>query len=904
MAVTVLGVATYSDEGDPRDDLVPVTGAASADRIVSITWTDTGDIAPDWTTGGPADDGWTLLYENHVVERGYVAVHERYDAGPGTWSWDVSDYSTWTAHVFALSGVPDEAVLAFDWATGTANPVSAPSIPNTAYEGDDPFLIVGMELFSEGATRQFATGQPAGMTSHGLIVPTGRWITTQAWSLQLTGRPATGARTANSTSNGTTAAPEPWCAVSVVIPTAGLEPPIDPEPVEDLVDDFDDDEINAELWPHVFGVAAEEDGKLTAVAFASGVASGVESVAKYTLAGSQISVQMTPPSAEDSDWAVAAVSLWDAPGGYETFIRVWRDSVLIEGAQGIGIYAAVGGIEAINEVYDVEVPGSADWVRLREDDGTLYLDVSANGITWSVLDSWETPAGIAELTHMSVALEAYRAEASADGDPAWFDYLNVTSPYVIATGTGEAALALGLAGQGGRVATGAGVATLTAAADSAAGAITRTGGGAAVLAASATGTGPTARTGGSATALEISPVGGGARTRTGTGAATLTPGASGTGLATRTGIGAAALAPDAAGSGTAARTGAAAVALAPGAVGAGARHTAGAGAAGLAADVGGTGEETRWYTGAAALDLAATGGGERHAAGTGDAALDLAATGAGERHATGTGAVTLALTTASSGEKGIRGGSRLILGGGGGGDKAAAGASDEPLTVASAVTGAKLAAGQGAAPLTIGVDGVGNVIYIAHRALTIDVGGDGSKDAAGQGGAGLSITSAGDGVKVTTGAGGVTLRLRPSPQGASDTSGTGEATLAAAAGGHGTRHAAGTGTARLSPATAGAGDRHAPGTGRVLLSPVGGGVGTRHAPGAGHAVLTPAAGGAGTRHAAGTGDVALAVFPGSGAVRRVTGTGRARLRARVRFGRRVPGRLVARHHGEIYDARF
>lgn len=884
MAVTVLGVATYSDEGDPRDDLVPVTGAASADRIVSITWTDTGDIAPNWTTGGPADDGWTLLYENHVVERGYVAVHERYDAGPGTWSWDVSDYSTWTAHVFALSGVPDEAVLAFGWATGTANPVSAPSIPNTAYEGDDPFLIVGMELYTEGATRQFATGQPAGMTSHGLIVPTGQWITTQAWSLQLTGRPATGARTANSTSNGTTAAPKPWCAVSVVIPTAGLEPPIEPEPVEDLVDDFDDDEINAELWPRVFGVAAEEDGHLTAVALASGVASGVESVAKYTLAGSQISVQMTPPSAEDSDWAVAAVSLWDAPGGYETFIRVWRDSVLVEGAQGIGIYAAVGGIEAINGVYDVEVPGSADWVRLREDDGTLYLDVSANGITWSVLDSWETPAGIAGLTHMSVILEAYRAEASVDGDPAWFDYLNVDSPYVIATGTGEAALALGLAGQGGRVATGTGVATLTAAAGSAAGAITRTGGGAAVLAASATGTGPTARTGGSAAALEISPVGGGVRTRTGTGAATLTPGASGTGLATRTGIGAAALAPDAAG--------------------AGARHTAGSGAAALAPDAGGTGEETRWYTGAAALDIAATGGGERHAAGAGDAALDLAATGAGERHATGTGAVTLALTTASSGEKGIRGGSRLILGSGGGGDKAAAGASDKPLAVASAVTGAKLAAGQGAAPLTIGVDGVGNVIYIAHRALTIDVGGDGSKDTAGQGGAGLSITSTGDGVKVTTGAGGVTLRLRPSPQGASDTSGAGEATLAAAAGGAGTRHAVGTGAARLSPATAGAGDRHAPGTGRVLLSPVGGGVGTRHAPGAGHAVLTPAAGGAGTRHTAGTGDVALAVFPGAGAVRRVTGTGRARLRARARFGRCVPGRLVARHHGEIYDARF
>ncbi|MFJ6729995.1 hypothetical protein ACIQPQ_34360 [Streptomyces sp. NPDC091281] len=257
----------------------------------------------------------------------------------------------------------------------------------------------------------------------------------------------------------------------------------------DLIDDFDDDVIDAGLWPGSFGAVSETGGRAR-VACDSGF-SAYSSGLLYSLAGSAIYLRVYPPSAGGATTEAWAQVLVQAGGGTDLMFEI----------------DALGGVlkcMARSGYFDPDVvaipyePDAHAWLRISETAGTVTWETGPNPQAWTVRRTRATPEWAATGTELEFQLLAHRGDGTPDA--AEFDSVNVPRGTVVHGATSLVAVAT-LAAEGRVISPGSAALASVAALDAAgrttvraavlleaAGGLTAvghmTGGGAAVLAAS------------------------------------------------------------------------------------------------------------------------------------------------------------------------------------------------------------------------------------------------------------------------------------------------------------------------------------------------------------------------------------------------------------------------------------
>lgn len=180
-----------------------------------------------------------------------------------------------------------------------------------------------------------------------------------------------------------------------------------------LTDDFDDGVHDTVLWSGSYGDVDEADGRAR-VPCTTGYAA-YASATVYTLAGSSLACRVYPPAAGGAAVeALAELLVITSTGGTDG---------------GFSLNAATGQLRCISRVgyadgsevvitYDPDVHA---WLRLREADGQLLWDTSADGATWTTRRTAAAPAWTAD-TDLGVILAAHRD--SGIDDFAEFDNFN------------------------------------------------------------------------------------------------------------------------------------------------------------------------------------------------------------------------------------------------------------------------------------------------------------------------------------------------------------------------------------------------------------------------------------------------------------------------------------------------
>jgi len=181
-----------------------------------------------------------------------------------------------------------------------------------------------------------------------------------------------------------------------------------------LVDDFDDGIVDPVLWPQSYGDPQEAGGRAR-IPCTTGYAA-YRSASSYTLTWSQVSARVVPPAAGGATSAAISMLALSDVGGTDA-------GFLIDAAQhALGLYSRTGYADA-GAVFLTYDDAAHAYLRLREDDGSLYWETSADGQLWAVRRSAASPAWTAQ-ADLSLLFEAHR-DAGTD-DFAELDQLNVT----------------------------------------------------------------------------------------------------------------------------------------------------------------------------------------------------------------------------------------------------------------------------------------------------------------------------------------------------------------------------------------------------------------------------------------------------------------------------------------------
>ncbi|MCG0061736.1 hypothetical protein L0F81_00280 [Streptomyces tricolor] len=184
-----------------------------------------------------------------------------------------------------------------------------------------------------------------------------------------------------------------------------------------LLDDFDDGVRDPVRWSGSYGAVSEAGGRAR-VPVSTGF-SGYASAPQYTLAGAQVACRVYPPAVGGAaSEARAEVFVITAVGGTDA---------------GFSLNAVTGELACLlrSGYYDpapVTVVYSSTahaWMRLREVNGSLHWDVSADAGTWTTLRTAASPAWAAG-TDLAVVLAGHRD--SGTNDFAEFDNFNIVRP--------------------------------------------------------------------------------------------------------------------------------------------------------------------------------------------------------------------------------------------------------------------------------------------------------------------------------------------------------------------------------------------------------------------------------------------------------------------------------------------
>ncbi|MCL6733293.1 hypothetical protein [Streptomyces neyagawaensis] len=200
-----------------------------------------------------------------------------------------------------------------------------------------------------------------------------------------------------------------------------------------LVDDFNDNVRDPVVWSQSYGDPVEAGGRAR-IPCTTGYAA-YRSASSYTLAWSQVSARVYPPSAAGASTAVVSFLVLSDVGGTDA-------GFLIDAAQNaMGLYLRVGYADggALFPSYD---PVAHAFLRLREDGGTLRWETSPDGTVWTVRRTAASPAWVSQ-SNLSLLIEAHRD--AGVGDFAEADQLNVGRPGRVTAASRTGAGLVGLA---------------------------------------------------------------------------------------------------------------------------------------------------------------------------------------------------------------------------------------------------------------------------------------------------------------------------------------------------------------------------------------------------------------------------------------------------------------------------
>lgn len=200
---------------------------------------------------------------------------------------------------------------------------------------------------------------------------------------------------------------------------AAVFKPTPPTPkIETLTDAFTGTTIDSIKWNtysmNSGAVAENDDLETTPVAHTSLSWGGIYSKNKYDLTSSKCFVKLTNAGAGDT---YVDLTLSTQPLPSDNFLSIGVDT-------GLGMLQAgdeVSGVFTVrNEI--PYVPANHLWLQIRESGGTVYFEYSADGVTWSVLDS-RAPA--LPITNLYVVLDDFEYDTTGTPGVATFDNLNI-----------------------------------------------------------------------------------------------------------------------------------------------------------------------------------------------------------------------------------------------------------------------------------------------------------------------------------------------------------------------------------------------------------------------------------------------------------------------------------------------
>ncbi|TVL89757.1 hypothetical protein [Streptomyces sp. SAJ15] len=193
-------------------------------------------------------------------------------------------------------------------------------------------------------------------------------------------------------------------------------------PIGQLVDDFDDNVIDTELWAHNFGTVTEAGGRAR-VACDSGF-NAYSSSRSWTLANSKVHVRVYPAIGAT---AAAQVLVMSGIVGTDIGFEINTDIGVL------AMFSRVGWGDP-DAVYIVFNATDHAWLRLRENAGTVYWETSPDGSTWTVGRSDTSPDWLA-WTILEYQLITHRAAGTDDFTE--FDNVNIPVGQLVTLGTAD-----------------------------------------------------------------------------------------------------------------------------------------------------------------------------------------------------------------------------------------------------------------------------------------------------------------------------------------------------------------------------------------------------------------------------------------------------------------------------------
>lgn len=187
--------------------------------------------------------------------------------------------------------------------------------------------------------------------------------------------------------------------------------------IETLTDDFDDNSLSAQWTEWFTGFYNETSQQLQITSNTSPEYRGGVSTGSYQLTDSSTYIEVVH----------ALTGLTDAGTFYQ---------VLVDASHTITFYVYNGTLIAeyqISGVYTTVASGTYNstshrWWRIRETSGTLYYEVSADGVSWSTFASVATPFNV-DLAQLSIFIGTDSANGSTD--TAIFDNQNTPPSAVV-----------------------------------------------------------------------------------------------------------------------------------------------------------------------------------------------------------------------------------------------------------------------------------------------------------------------------------------------------------------------------------------------------------------------------------------------------------------------------------------
>lgn len=191
-------------------------------------------------------------------------------------------------------------------------------------------------------------------------------------------------------------------AVATLTPQSGSAP----YPIEQLGDDFDDDQVNTTIWSGNFNGAVEAGG-YARVPAAAGVTAGYASARQYTLTGSKTTVRLvTVPSPTGATSATCTFMVNAVTSGTRIGFVVNSVTNQLQLKSDVS-FSDAGQVNLTHSKTDHA------WLRIREASGTVYWETSPNGSDWTVRRSAATPAWVGT-DQVLVQLAATRDAGATD----------------------------------------------------------------------------------------------------------------------------------------------------------------------------------------------------------------------------------------------------------------------------------------------------------------------------------------------------------------------------------------------------------------------------------------------------------------------------------------------------------